>query len=95
MLEKRIKHTHTPIYLQAVMFGRAAGLRTHPLPARPPCLERQRGTASNCKNTYNLPLWVQSWLNTESSLPQEQYLPDSELAVAAALWKAEEKQPQP
>lgn len=40
-------------------------------------LERQRRIPAcklgNCRNTYHLPLWVQSRLNTDSSLPQEQY----------------------
>ena len=44
---------------------------------------------------YNSPLWVQNWLNMDSSLPQEQYFLDSELGPFAVLWKPEEKQTQP
>ena len=49
----------------------------------------------NCKNKYNFLLWVQSLLNKDSSLSQEQYFLDSELGLVAVLWKSEEKQTQP
>lgn len=63
-------------------------------------LDRQRRSTAwklgNCKNcimrVYNLPLWVQGWLNTGCYLLQEQHFLGSELGLVAVLWKPEEKQ---
>lgn len=61
-------------------------------------LDRQRRSPAweqgNCKDCimYNLPLWVQGWLSTGCSLPQEQHFLGSGLALVAVLWKPEKKQ---
>lgn len=85
------------VRLQGWMCWRAVTLRRHPLPLAPGQAKEnpawEQGNCTNCiMNVYSLPLWVQGWLNTDCSLPQEQHFLGSGLALVAVLWKPEEKQ---